>query len=250
MFGLIKRVRDAWHSGIYGRMRARSNDIITRLDRMDVILSYLFEKAVEVTPQTELAFLFDRYNSDKGSVFRDNVHRYSEAYTQLFLPIRHSVKSVFECGILKGASLRAWRDYFDNAWIIGADILPESLFTEWRIHTGLMDQMSTESINQFFSALKPQYPDQFDVIIDDGCHIYEATTTLFTEAFKHLNNGGIYVIEDMTEDCFPKYQEFFKPYTDTNQASVEYRVLGGRTQKVNEAGDIDFNDTLVIITKK
>ena len=39
-----------------------------------------------------------------------------------------------------GASLRAWRDFFPNATILGADLDREVLFEEERITTGYMDQ--------------------------------------------------------------------------------------------------------------
>lgn len=257
----IKAIRKAWHNDIYAvtcskgdsiidalnPIMARLNPVMAELVKIDKMLWYLLEPRIEINEANALSFLFDKYNSDKGSMFRDDVHSYSPVYTKLFSAIRHDVKAVFERGVFKGASLRAWRDYFDSAKIIGADINVNAMFDEDNIHTGLMDQTKAESIKNFFSSLPPQYPCEFDIMIDDGCHIYDATTTLFNEAFKHLRNGGIYVIEDMTSDCFAKYKEFFKPYTDGKKVSVEYCALHGIRSNPSRGHVRD--DTMIIIRK-
>jgi hypothetical protein len=45
-----------------------------------------------------------------------------------------------------GASLRAWRDYFPNAEIYGADIDREILFEEERISAFYVNQLSESAI--------------------------------------------------------------------------------------------------------
>jgi SAM-dependent methyltransferase len=188
----------------------------------------------------ELAFLFDTYNSDKDSICRI-VHTYADTYHSLFSPIRNEIKAVFECGVFKGGSLRAWRDYFQNAVIIAGDIDKSTLFEEDRIHTALLDQMNNDSIAEFFTSLAPKYPDMFDIMIDDGCHIYEATTCLFEQALKYLKPNGIYIIEDMLEKYFPAYKDFFKSYIDKGEIEVEYKNLVSRTN--------DPHNNLIIIRK-
>jgi hypothetical protein len=39
--------------------------------------------------------------------------------------------------------------------------------------------------------------DNFDLIIDDGLHSFDAAVTLFNNSFSKLKNGGIYIIEDV-----------------------------------------------------
>jgi hypothetical protein len=68
---------------------------------------------------------------------------------------------VFECGVgtnnpnitsnmgvngQPGASLRVWRDYFQNAEVFGADIDRGILFEEQRIRTFYVDQTNKDSI--------------------------------------------------------------------------------------------------------
>jgi SAM-dependent methyltransferase len=190
----------------------------------------------------ELALLFDMYDSDKGSVYKKKVHTYADTYHALFSPLRHEVTAVFECGVFRGGSLRAWRDYFPNAAIIAGDINAGFLFDEERIHTALLDQMSPDSIGSFFSALAPKYPDKFDIMIDDGCHIYEATLCLFENAIKYLKPNGLYIIEDMLEKYFSSYRDFFKKYIDREEITVEYKVMSQKTG--------DPHNNLIIIRKQ
>ena len=75
-----------------------------------------------------------------------------------------------------GASLRAWRDYFKNALIFGADIDKNILFQEDRITTFNLDQTNKNSITNMWSDIKKN---NFNLIIDDGLHTYKAVISLF-----------------------------------------------------------------------
>jgi hypothetical protein len=181
--------------------------------------------------QGELAVLFDRYGSDKGSAEPDNPvgkpypwqpHTYGNIYEMIFKPIRHTVKYVYECGLgtsspdyaanmgssgKPGASLRAWRDFFPQAHILGADIDRSSLFSEERISTAYVDQTSGESIKQMWACFGLN--DKVDIMIDDGLHNYQGGSTLFSNSFEHLRDGGIYIIEDVAPNLLADYDTFF-----------------------------------------
>lgn len=174
-----------------------------------------------------LDVLCNKYGSDKGITIKINncnmfpwyPHTYTKVYEMLFKDIRYDVKSVFECGIgtnneniasnmtssgKPGASLRMWRDYFQNAIIWGGDIDRDILFSEERIRTGYIDQTSKESIDRFFSDSGIE---KFDIIIDDGLHTYEAAASLFDTAFQYLSANGFYIIEDLSVNDIIKFQE-------------------------------------------
>ena len=91
--------------------------------------------------------------------------------------------------------MRAWRDYFPNAKIIGIDIDPDVMFTEDRISTYVCDQTSKLSINSFITQANLK-PNTVDIIIDDGMHEFKANITLFENTKHLLKDNGIYVIED------------------------------------------------------
>lgn len=94
-----------------------------------------------------------------------------------------------------GASLRVWKDYFANAEIYGADVDKNILFTEDRIKTFEVDQTKKDSVEKMWQQINKR---DFDIIIDDGLHNYEAGITLFENSFEKLRKNGIYIIEDVS----------------------------------------------------
>ena len=108
-----------------------------------------------------------------------------------------------------GASLKVWRDYFINAEIIGADVDKDILFNSDRIKTFEVDQTNEQSIKNMWNKINLK---NFDLIIDDGLHNYEAGITLFKNSFDRLKKDGIYIIEDVSnkylEDIINNLKDF------------------------------------------
>jgi len=99
--------------------------------------------------------------------------------------------------------------------------------------------MDKDSIVSFFKSLAPEYPDKFDIMIDDGCHIYGATICLFESAIQYLRPNGIYIIEDMPDKYFSSYKDFFKKYIDRGDIEIEYKNMANKT------GD-SYNNLIII----
>jgi hypothetical protein len=154
----------------------------------------------------ELADLLTHYGSDK------NTSGYSHVYSILFDHIKNEPLNVLEIGIgtmfagvrssmknympdtyRPGASLRAWRDYFVNSNIYGADIQPDTQISEDRIRTVLLDSTNKMEVDKAMSELNVQ----FDIIIDDGWHWDEAQKKTLANFFPYLKENGIYIIEDI-----------------------------------------------------
>jgi len=207
--------------------------------------------------QNELSLLCDLYGSDKGSFCGRCAHTYTSVYEYLFSNIRYDVKLVFECGLgtnnpeipcnmgidgRPGASLRMWRDYFPNAQIIGADIDKDILFSEERIKTYFIDQTSAEKITDFLNSFDGEYKNNFDIMIDDGLHTFEAAKCLFENIFFHLKIKGVYVIEDMNENSILQFKEYFINNFTENEIFVNYMLMP--VGKENKS-----NNNLVIIHK-
>jgi hypothetical protein len=166
--------------------------------------------------KNNLSLLCEKYGSDKGYLdinkstpYGWKAHSYSNFYFNLFNHYKDKVKLIFECGIgtnnlnfpcnmsangKPGASLRVWRDYFFNSQVYGADIDKNSLFKEERIETFYVNQLDSNSIAKMWQAINKT---DFDIIIDDGLHTYEAAITLFLNSFDKLKKNGIYIIEDV-----------------------------------------------------
>lgn len=119
-----------------------------------------------------------KYQSDKAE------HGYCPFYEQT-LP--QKPKKLLEIGVLKGASIRMWKEYFPDCEIHGLDLFQENPIPDipgsvW--HKGnqcdylLLEQLRNEG---------------FDVIIDDGSH--NSRDQMMT--FFGLFNGKHYYIEDI-----------------------------------------------------
>ena len=181
-----------------------------------------------------------KYGTDKGfKIFKktkfkgtngDDVdycypHIYSKFYNDNFFYLRKKIKLVFECGIgdksslnkfSPGASLKVWRDFFPNAKIIGADKNKKLLFNEKRIKTYYVDQTKRNSIKEMWKIVNCK---NFDLIIDDGLHNFNANISFFINSFKYLKKGGIYFIEDVLLNQLNKYEIYF------NKRGIDYEII-------------------------
>jgi len=147
--------------------------------------------------------LIEHYGSDK------NLSHYNEVYENIFEHIRNIEFDILEIGIgtlsggvsnmngtrvpnyRQGASLRVWRDWFRYSTIWGMDIAEDCMIEEERIKTVLCDSTNSDKINEVLGDKK------FWVIIDDGWHAVEAQKKTFDNMWNRLEDGGIYVIEDI-----------------------------------------------------
>ena len=208
--------------------------------------------------KTHLAHLSSVHGTDKGGIlspkenFESSFHTYTDIYELLYGGMREHVSLVFECGIgsnskeiignfrdwndqvgkqrnltelhQPGASLRMWEEYFPNARIIGADIDPNIMFSTERIKTGVLDQTKPKSISAFWEKIDLV---EFDLMIDDGLHTFEAGKCLFENSIERLKVGGHYVIEDVVLSDLQSYSHYFgsRPY-NVFQLSLQRTELG------------------------
>lgn len=210
-----------------------------------------------VNQKDPLALLCDFYGTDKGESeeighpYNWVSHSYADYYSRIFSHCRSGVKKVFECGIgtnnpnlissmgstgKPGASLRVWRDYFPNALVFGGDIDQNILFEEDRIKTFYVDQCNTQSIQEFWKLVAT---DNFDFMIDDGLHTFEAGATLFQYSIDKLSTHGIYVIEDVSMQNLPNYKVFF----DQFDYVVDYVIL-------EKPKSISVDNNLIVVRRK
>jgi SAM-dependent methyltransferase len=152
----------------------------------------------------ELDRRFQHHGSDKAA------HGYAAIYSRILEQCRElPAPCILEIGLgtndpkaistmgqkgRPGASLRAFRDYMPTASVYGADIDPNTMFSEERIRTAVVDQLSPPSFADMTRELGVR---KFDLIIDDGLHSTEANLNTLRFAFDALNPNGWLVIEDV-----------------------------------------------------
>jgi hypothetical protein len=151
---------------------------------------------------TELCKLAFKYGSDKCPQIR---HHYTPLYYDLLKDKRESVRKVLEIGVgnkeymnnypnyKDGASLFMWRDFFPNAQIYGADVIPELVFKDERIETFLCNQSVKEDLNNLILKTGSD----IDLFIDDGSHYVTDQGFTCQIIMPQLKKDVIYVIEDV-----------------------------------------------------
>lgn len=129
-----------------------------------------------------------KYGSDKAD------HSYCPFYEQ---SLPKSPKKILEIGVLKGASLAMWAEYFPYAEVHGLDLFAENNLKD--IEAFLWNDRGFDNIklhkgNQCdWLLLEMLRNEDFDIIIDDGSH--NSRDQMIT--FFGLFNGKHYYIEDI-----------------------------------------------------
>lgn len=121
-------------------------------------------------------------------------HDYFPVYERYFSRFRDRKPRMLEIGVERGGSLRLFADWLGaGALITGADIDPRcrSFAVPGSIEIEIGDQADREFLKSLVQKHGP-----WDIILDDGGHTDNQIITSFETLFPHLNNGGIYLIED------------------------------------------------------
>ena len=176
-----------------------------------------------------LDIIANSYGTDKSY----HLHNYCVKYEK-YLPFnRYDELKIMEIGVLRGESLRTWRDYFYRSEIIGIDILPECKKYEGnRISVEIGSQIDED----FLSEVSKKHG-QFNMILDDGSHMTSHQIFSFEHLFNSIKSGGVYVIEDSCTSYWDDYEggylkegstmEYFKKLTDdVNFRGLQYDING------------------------
>ncbi len=129
-----------------------------------------------------------KFGSDKAE------HGYCDFYER---SLPKNPKKILEIGVLKGASLAMWAEYFPDAEIHGLDLFAEN--SEEDLESYLRNELGFKNIilhkgNQCnWLLLEVLRNENFDIIIDDGSH--NSRDQMIT--FFGLFNGKHYFIEDI-----------------------------------------------------
>lgn len=122
-------------------------------------------------------------------------HNFGDAYEKIFTEYwpacpRTGPKLMMEVGVADGSSLRAWREIFPNATIVGMDIHHSDKANGERIEFYLGDQRSKEDCERAAAGR------QFDLIVDDATHLLADTLVTLFWLWPFVRPGGLYVVED------------------------------------------------------
>ena len=149
---------------------------------------------------TDLCLLGVKYPTDKSPYNPDDTlhkHAYTSIYNLLFSNLRYKDIKLGELGILDNNSMLSWREFFPNAKLYGFEWFDE------RLDKAINDnidctyiKMNVKDVNSISDGLTGA-GSKFDILIDDSTHLFEDQIKFVNEAYKHLNPGGILIIEDI-----------------------------------------------------
>ncbi|MDD2724873.1 MAG: hypothetical protein PHH59_12735 [Methylovulum sp.] len=177
----------------------------------------------------ELDELSLHHGTDKSS----DRHDYMRFYEFYFSKFKEDSFTLLELGVgpqrNKGKSLLTWRDYFQNANIVGVDIRPDAKTVETeRVDIEIGDLSSLD----FLSMLAKKYPSN-KIVIDDASHFWSHQILSFEILFQTVADGGIFVIEDINTSFSPKNEG---AHADSYEDAFTYfsrltYLVGGRGKK-------------------
>lgn len=144
------------------------------------------------------------------------IQPYIDTYMELFAPFKDRPVKILELGVLSGASLLMWADYFYlyGSQIVGLDMSPpidlvalagdqaSDLYLE-RVHQYQGFQDDVILLEKIVQNHGP-----FDIIIDDASHRMAPTHRSWSYLKDHLKPGGFYVIEDYGTGYWDKSRGF------------------------------------------
>ena len=128
-------------------------------------------------------------------------HPYTAPYTLLFEPLRKKQIKFAEIGVFRGASILAWRRYFERARIYGFDLDQPNLdfiaSQNWPgVYLHPMDASNPQSIKENLEHFT-QDGELYDVILDDASHNVDHQVEVIRTAIHYLKQGGLLIVEDI-----------------------------------------------------
>jgi hypothetical protein len=138
-----------------------------------------------------LVEIYKKYS--KGGSDKGITHSYIEIYNSLFSKIRSVKLQALEIGVRTGHSIAMWDEYFThkNTKIYGVDIETKGIKLKFSNRVSIIKADATD--NKF------PWPNNLDIVIDDGSHKYKDQVASFNIFFNRLAKNGIYIIEDISD---------------------------------------------------
>lgn len=140
---------------------------------------------------TELCNKYANWDTTLGTD-KSTTHQYAQYfYDKEFAILKDEEFNLLEIGVSGGHSLLVWSEYFTKATIYGIDIT-NATYSAYPIPENVHFLVGDGTKPDIFDSLP-----KFKVIIDDGSHLLSDQLETFKIAFPLLEEGGLFVIEDI-----------------------------------------------------
>ena len=193
------------------------------LDKISISKKELFKK--------DLNFLFENFNSLR------KYHNYADFFDENLKEIKDKKLDILEIGAAKGDGIACFYFYFSTSNLIGVDNNPFRFrYKSKRIRNIYTDVSSKKILRNLSIHLNKK----FDIIIEDCSHRLIDQILCFTENFKNLKKGGIYIVEDLN---FPEVDKMYNPTNEeVNLKIILKKINLGEevTTKFMEKSEIEY----------
>jgi hypothetical protein len=126
-------------------------------------------------------------------------------YDQFFRNNGFSPSGILEIGVHQGESTKVFATVYPDTKIVALDLkrYDDLDFSDFSNITYLAaDQTDRQRME---GVIKDEFPDGFDLVIEDASHIGAYSHITFHTVFPHLKPGGIYIVEDWGTGYFDDF---------------------------------------------
>lgn len=173
-----------------------------------------------------LSKIASKYGTDKYWY-----HKYTNFYEKYFLEFLSP--RIIEIGTAGHASTKMFLDYFENAYVVGMDIINYDNFIHNNFKFVNGDQNNIEDLKKIV-----ENEEFFDIILDDGGHTMKQQQTSFGFLIDYLKPNGCYIIEDL-------HTSFNSSFIENNCQYTSYEML----QKIQNK-EIPFSNYIELEKQK
>ena len=187
---------------------------------------------------------FDFYEKGGAISEKGRTHDYiRQWYSPEFTSRKDEPLTIVELGVFRGDGVRLFKDWFQNARVIGIDPLingsfktgvPQSTQEELLVHKDIefifKDAYTSEVVNMFED-------ESIDYLLDDGPHTLDSQMWAIEYYLPKIKKGGTIVVEDIQ---------------DINASKKDFQDLATRLHvgiEIIENTERKFDSVLVIIRK-
>jgi len=165
------------------------------------------------------------------------LHNFCDFYEQ---NLNKNVTKLYEIGVLDGASLQMWSEYYPDAQIIGFDIEDKSMLKlNSNVTVKYLDQSNITQLKDLAAN-----SNNVDIIIDDGSHFIDHQIMTFEILFNSLKTNGQYIIEDLHTSTLLHSGYHF----NNNKGTLQYLLdIMQQIQPVNYPGQINTQEVIAHI---
>lgn len=186
-----------------------------------------------------------RYGTDKVLSPDGTGNNYTPHYEKFFAPMRDQTINLLEIGVLGGASIQMWLEYFPSARIYGVDNVKDT--NRWNLILAPPNEryrfIHGDQSDPGFWA---QHPFHWDIVIDDGGHFGNQVITSLECLWPRVKSGGLYCIEDLA--C--SYNPIYQPHGATTPMDMLKAKLDTMHTVGNDIDSVYFARQLAIIRKR